>query len=84
MLDPRLFRDRSFSAGALTVLVQFFATFGLFFVGMQDLQFVVGHSALGAAVALLPLPLVLIPLARNAPRIAGRVGLIASPPSGSP
>src|SRR6476619_6157003 len=30
MLDPRLFRNRAFSAGSLTVLVQFFATFGLF------------------------------------------------------
>jgi EmrB/QacA subfamily drug resistance transporter len=74
MLDPRLFRNTTLSAGALTVLVQFFATFGLFFVGMQYLQFVVGRTPLGAAVALLPLPLVMIPLARNAPRIARRVG----------
>ena len=74
MLDPRLFRNRSFSAGALTVAVQFFATFGLFFVVIQYLQFVVGRSPLEAAVALLPLPLVMIPLARNAPRIARRVG----------
>jgi EmrB/QacA subfamily drug resistance transporter len=74
MLDPRLFKNRMFSAGALTVLVQFFATFGFFFVGMQYLQFVAGKSALQAAIALLPLPLVMIPLARNAPRIARRVG----------
>src|SRR3954451_4251061 len=82
MLDPRLFRNRSFSAGALTVLVQFFATFGLFFVGMQYLQFVVGHTALGAAVALLPLPLVMIPLARNAPRIAHRAAFRRIAPLG--
>jgi MFS family permease len=54
MLDPRLFKNRSFSAGALTIMVQFFATFGLFFVVIQYLQFVVGHSALEAALALLP------------------------------
>jgi EmrB/QacA subfamily drug resistance transporter len=82
MLDPRLFKNRSFSAGALTIMVQFFATFGLFFVVIQYLQFVVGHSALEAALALLPLPLVMIPLARNAPRIARRVGFRRLAPLG--
>jgi EmrB/QacA subfamily drug resistance transporter len=82
MLDPRLFRNRSFSAGSLTVLVQFFATFGLFFVVIQYLQFVVGRSPLGAAVSLLPLPIVMIPLARNAPRIAQKVGFKRLAPLG--
>ncbi|MEV7398491.1 MFS transporter [Aeromicrobium sp. NPDC092404] len=82
MLDPRLFRNRAFSAGSLTVMVQFFATFGLFFVVIQYLQFVVARSPLGAAVALLPLPLVMIPLARNAPRIAHKVGFKRIAPLG--
>src|SRR5215207_2658058 len=82
MLDPRLFRNRAFSAGSLTVMVQFFATFGLFFVVIQYLQFVVGRSPLGAAVALLPLPVVMIPLARNAPRIAHKVGFRRLAPLG--
>jgi EmrB/QacA subfamily drug resistance transporter len=82
MLDPRLFRNRAVSAGALTVMVQFFATFGLFFVVIQYLQFVVGRSPLGAALALLPLPLVMIPLARNAPRVARRVGFRRVAPAG--
>ncbi len=82
MLDPRLFRNRGFSAGSLTVMVQFFATFGLFFVVIQYLQFVVGRSPLGAAVALLPLPIVMIPLARNAPRIAHKVGFKRLAPLG--
>ena len=67
---------------SLTVMVQFFATFGLFFVVIQYLQFVVGRSPLGAAVALLPLPLVMIPLARNAPRIARKVGFRRLAPLG--
>jgi Na+/melibiose symporter-like transporter len=75
MLDPRLFRLRGFSAGSLAVLVQFFASFGLFFVVIQYLQFVVGRSPLEAALSLLPLPLVMIPLARNAPKIARKVGV---------
>ncbi|HET7355818.1 MAG TPA: MFS transporter [Nocardioidaceae bacterium] len=74
MLDPRLFRVPGFSAGSLTVMVQFFASFGLFFIVLQYLQFVVGFSPLRAALALLPLPVVLIPLARNAPRLARRIG----------
>jgi len=82
MLDPRLFRNRSLSAGSLTVMVQFFAAFGLFFVVIQYLQFVVGRSPLGTAVALLPLPMVMIPLARNAPRIARRVGFRRLAPLG--
>jgi fucose permease len=51
-------------------------------VVIQYLQFVVGRSALGAAVALLPLPLVMIPPARNAPRIARRVGFRRLAPLG--
>jgi EmrB/QacA subfamily drug resistance transporter len=82
MLDPRLFRSRAFSAGTLTVTAQFFASFGLFFVVIQYLQFVVGRSPLGAAVSLLPLPLVLIPLARNAPLLAQRIGFRRVAPVG--
>jgi len=74
MLDPRLFRVRGFSAGSLTITAQFFAAFGFLFIALQYLQFVVGYSPLRAAVALLPLPFVLIPLARRAPLIAQRVG----------
>jgi EmrB/QacA subfamily drug resistance transporter len=82
MLDPRLFGNRAFSAGTLTVTVQFFASFGLFFVAIQYLQFVVGRSPLGAAVSMLPLPLVLIPLARNAPKLAARIGFRRVAPVG--
>jgi len=74
VLDPRLFRLRGFSAGSLTIAVQFFSAFGFFFIALQYLQFVVGYSPLRAAAALLPLPLVMIPLARRAPLIAQRVG----------
>ncbi|WP_198010104.1 MFS transporter [Saccharomonospora halophila] len=74
LLDPRLFRLRGFSAGSLSITVQFFAMFGFFFVVLQYLQFVAGYSPLEAAVRLLPLPLVLIPTARRAPVIAERLG----------
>ncbi|MFN8620203.1 MAG: MFS transporter [Chloroflexota bacterium] len=75
LLDPRLFRLRGFSAGSLTILVQFLAAFGFFFITLQYLQYVTGRSALEAGAALLPLPFVLLPTARKAPVIAQRVGL---------
>jgi EmrB/QacA subfamily drug resistance transporter len=82
LLDPRLFRVRGFSAGSLAIAVQFFAAFGMFFSVLQYLQFVAGKSPLMAAVALLPLPFVMIPMARNAPRIAERVGFRRITPLG--
>jgi EmrB/QacA subfamily drug resistance transporter len=74
LLDVRLFRLRGFGAGSLSATAQFFAAFGFFFVVLQYLQFVVGRSPLQAALTLLPLPLLLLPSARLAPRLADRFG----------
>ncbi len=74
LLDPRLFLLRGFSTGALSVTAQFFASFGFFYIVLQYLQYVVDLSPLESALALLPLPMVLIPLARVAPRLALRFG----------
>ncbi len=82
MLDPRLFRLRGLSAGSLTIAVQFFAAFGFFFAIIQYLQYVTGRSPLEAAVALLPMPFVLIPVARSAPRVAARIGFRRTAPVG--
>jgi EmrB/QacA subfamily drug resistance transporter len=75
LLDPRLFRLRGFGTGALSLTIQFFAAFGFFFIVLQYLQYVAGLSPLQAALALLPMPVVLIPLARRAPVIAERFGI---------
>lgn len=74
MLDVRLFRLRGFGAGSAVITIQFFGSFGLFFIILQYLQYVANLSPLRAALALLPLPVFLLPIARNAPRIASRVG----------
>ncbi len=74
LLDPRLFRLAGFSTGTLSMTVQFFASFGFFYIGLQYLQYVAGLSPLQAACALLPMPIVLIPLARQAPLLAQRFG----------
>lgn len=75
MLDPRLFRQRGFSAGTLAILLQFFAAFGFLFVALQYLQFVLGYSPLEAAAAIVPLGVTLMISARRvAPRLARRHG----------
>ena len=53
-----------------------------FFIVLQYLQYVTGRSALGAAVAMLPLPLVLMPTARNAPYLAKWLGFARVAPVG--
>ena len=75
LLDPRLFRLPGFSAGTLTVTLQFFGFFGFVFLIVQYLQLVLGHSALIAALCVVPLALVIMPASRGlAPRAATRFG----------
>jgi MFS family permease len=44
LLDPRIFRSRSLSAGSLSIFVQFFAFFGYTFTILQYLQLVRGDT----------------------------------------
>ena len=74
MLDPRLFGNRAFSAGTLSILVQFFAFFGFVFIALQYLQIVRGDSALVAAFCVLPMAAAMMPTARLAPVISARLG----------
>jgi hypothetical protein len=82
LLDPRLFRLRGFGTGSVSITAQFFAAFGFFFIALQYLQYVAGRSPLEAALAMLPLPFVLIPVARRAPSIAQRLGVNRTGPVG--
>lgn len=75
LLDPRLFALRGFRAGAITILVQFMAVFGFFFVGLQYLQLVLDYSPLRAAIALLPVAVVVVPIAQLTPWLVERLGL---------
>ncbi|MDY7105649.1 MAG: DHA2 family efflux MFS transporter permease subunit [Actinomycetota bacterium] len=74
MLDPRLFAIRGFSVGSGVITMAFFAMFGMFFLLTQYLQFVQGHSALGAGVRTLPMPIVLMLVAPRSPMVVGRFG----------
>lgn len=72
LLDPRLFRNAGFSTGAVTILTQFMAVFGFFYVGLQYLQLVLDHSALESALALVPVAVVVLPVSRLTPRLTER------------
>ncbi len=75
MLDPRLFRRRGFAAGSLSLTLQFFAQFGLLFIGLQYLQLVLGYSPFEAGASILPMALMLVLIAPRAPRLAQRLGV---------
>ena len=64
-----------FSAGSLSVFVQFFAMFGMIFVVLQYLQFVFRYSPLEAGAALAPTALLMVALAPRVPRLVERVGV---------
>lgn len=56
-LDVRLFRNRGLAAGAVIVTIQFFASLGFFVLSPQYLQIVLEYTPLGAALALLIVPI---------------------------
>jgi EmrB/QacA subfamily drug resistance transporter len=86
LLDPRLFRHRGFATGSASLFLQFFAMFGFFFVSLQFVQLVLGYSTFEAALALLPMSIVILPISavagtlseRYGHRVIGGVGLAVS------
>jgi len=86
LLDPRLFSHRGFATGSASLFLQFFAMFGFFFVSLQFLQLVLGYSTFEAALALLPMSIVILPISAVAGtmsekyghRLIGGIGLAVS------
>ncbi len=72
LLNPRVFRERSLTAGSVSILIQFFAFYGYTFIILQYLQLVRGATPLLAAVEVLPLAATMMPTSRLAPRLADR------------
>jgi EmrB/QacA subfamily drug resistance transporter len=85
LLPLAMFRDRSVSIASITVLLNFFALFGVLFFVTLYLQNVHGYSAVGAGVRTLPLTVIFVvasPLSgwltgRFGPRVPITVGLLA-------
>ncbi len=78
LLDVRLFRLRGFSAGSIGITIQFLTAFGFFLVGLQFMLVVLGYSALHAALGLLPVAAVIMPMSQAAPRLVARFGTRAT------
>ncbi|MEW6474383.1 MAG: MFS transporter [Actinomycetota bacterium] len=74
LLDVRVFAHRGFAAGAVAVATQFFAVFGLMFLTVQYLSFVLGYGQLESGVALAPLGALCVPAALLAEPLTRRYG----------
>ena len=74
MLEIRFFRNARFSAANAGITLVFFALFGSSFLITQELQFVLGYSALKAGVALMPIAIPMLILGPLSARLVERVG----------
>ncbi|HJR26147.1 MAG TPA: MFS transporter [Acidimicrobiales bacterium] len=74
MLDLRLFRDRRFSVASGGMTLVFFAMFGTFFLMSQYFQLVLGYTPLESGLFQLPMAIVMMALAPQAPTLVARYG----------
>ncbi|MFF0491950.1 MFS transporter [Nocardia sp. NPDC004068] len=75
LLDVRLFADRGFGAGTVSVAVQFLVSFGLFMLIVQFFQLILGYRPLISALAMAPMIAPMVLLSLISPWIAQRFGL---------
>lgn len=75
LLDVRLFGNRGFSAGALSMTLQYLASFALFFLIVQYMQLVLGYSPLMSGVAMAPMAIPVMAMSAVVPWLLPRVGL---------
>ncbi|WP_285489377.1 MFS transporter [Amycolatopsis taiwanensis] len=76
LLDVRLFTNREFATGSLSVTLQFAAAFGGLFALTQYLQLIQGYSPLKSGLVLWPI-VALLPVTLVAAQLAQRFGLRA-------
>ena len=74
MLDLGFFKNPRFTVASSAIAFIFFAMFGSIFLFTQYFQFVLGYSALGTGVRLMPWAVTMMILAPNSPRLVERVG----------
>ncbi|MFI9170919.1 MFS transporter [Streptomyces lincolnensis] len=74
MMPPDIFASRQFTAVNLVTLCVYAALGGFFFLAALQLQVVVGYSALGAGVALLPTTVLMLLLSARSGELAERIG----------
>jgi EmrB/QacA subfamily drug resistance transporter len=74
LIDLRLFGNPIYSWGAIVLTLANFGLFGMFFATPQYFQAVLGTSALGSGVRLLPMVAGMVFGARLLPKLVGRSG----------
>ncbi|MCD7440661.1 MFS transporter [Streptomyces lincolnensis] len=74
MMPPDIFASRQFTAVNLVTLCVYAALGGFFFLAALQLQVVVGYSALGAGVALLPTTVLMLLLSARSGELGERIG----------
>lgn len=75
MFDLTLLRNSRFNVASLGISLCFFAMFGVMFLLSQYLQMVLGFSPFHAGLLLLPMPMIMMVLAPQAPRLVQRFGI---------
>src|SRR3954465_4655082 len=74
MLDMRYFRNPAFSVGSGAMMLVFLAMYGVMLLMTQYFQLVLGFSALGAALRLMPIAMIMLVVTPFTPRITYRFG----------
>ena len=74
MLDIRYFRKPAFATGTGGMMLVFLSMYGVMFLLTQYFQLILGFSALGAALRLLPMAPIMIIVAPLTPRLSARFG----------
>jgi EmrB/QacA subfamily drug resistance transporter len=74
MLDVSYFRNPAFSAATSGMVLVFMGMYGVLFLMTQYLQLVLGFSALGSALRLLPMTPVMLLVSPQTPRLSDRFG----------
>jgi EmrB/QacA subfamily drug resistance transporter len=82
MLDLRLFRDRRFSVASAGMTLCFFAMFGSFFLVSQYFQLVLDYSPLISGLFQLPMAIMMMVMAPQAPGLVTRFGVHRVVPTG--
>jgi len=74
MVDMHYFRHPGFSTGTGGMILVFVSMYGVMFLISQYFQLVLGYSALGAALRLMPIALIMLVVAPLTPRLSVRFG----------
>jgi EmrB/QacA subfamily drug resistance transporter len=82
LLPVRLFGDRAFATGVVSLTLQYLASFGLFLLVPQYLQLILGYAPVRAAVAVSPMSVPLLVLCALSSRLTARLGLRVMTASG--